>query len=597
MPSVSSPGEASAGLRPWLDLPLAHLPSVSGDGESVLFVSDESGLPLPWVVPGRGGEPRRLWDGSERTGRVVAAPVGSTAIVSVDLGGNEHWQLHLLEPDGGTRPPRFRALTKDPSVIHLPGAWRPDAGSFVFASNARDRRFFDIHEVSLGADPRQRTLLTDDGTHNVADADARRVLIERARTNLDIDLLLLEGDRQLHLNPHEGEVTVLAAALGRDSVYASANPGREFAALVRYRAGTGQHEFLKEYPGDIELLQPSKTDDRILLTVNRQGWSEVHLLDVATGEDRLFNSGPRGVIETLSWYPDGSAFAFDVSSVDGFHVYRRDLASGKEKRLAGPKGTPVSIPPPTHRQFSASDRVTIPYWEYAPTGPVRGTLVWVHGGPEAQARPGFSPVLEFLVSRGWRVIAPNVRGSTGYGRTFTHLDDVRRRMDSVRDLAELVAELERLKKAEPGRVGIVGGSYGGFMVLSALSTFPTLWGAAVDVVGIANFVTFLERTGPWRRHLREAEYGSLERDREFLESISPVHRAGAMVAPLLVVHGRNDPRVPLGEAEQIVATLRGLHRTVDLLVFDDEGHGLVRRPNRLVAWARAADWFDQHLAR
>lgn len=594
---MSSPIPRASGsdaLRQWLELPLAHLPSVSADSEEVLFVSDETGLPLAWTVPGRGGTPRLLVPGTERVGAVTAAPVGRGAILAVDRGGNEHWQLELIERDP-PGPVRTRPLTHDPSVIHQPGRFRPDATRYVFASNQRDRRFFDLYETTVTDAAPPRVLYTGDATHSVVDVDERRTLFVRANTNLDLDLLLLDGDRVEHLNPHDGEVTVWSAALARDGVYAAANPGRELTALLRYRPAVRQHEFVREFPGDVELVKPSPTDGRLLLSVNRQGWSEVHLFDVATGEDRQFTSGPKGVVESASWYPDGSAFAYGVSSVDGFHVYRRDLATGKEKRLAGPPRTPATIGVPYLRQFAAVDRVTVPYWEYAPSGPARGTLVWVHGGPESQARPGFSPVLEYLVSAGWRVVTPNVRGSTGYGRTYTHLDDVRKRMESVRDLRDLVGDLVRQKKAVAGRVGIVGGSYGGFMVLSALATYPDLWGAAVDLVGIANFVTFLERTGPWRRHLREAEYGRLDSDREFLASISPLSHAAEIRAPLLVIHGRNDPRVPLYEAEQIVATLRELGRRVDLLVFDDEGHGIVRRENRLTAWQRAAAWFDAEL--
>jgi dipeptidyl aminopeptidase/acylaminoacyl peptidase len=170
-------------------------------------------------------------------------------------------------------------------------------------------------------------------------------------------------------------------------------------------------------------------------------------------------------------------------------------------------------------------------------------------------------------------------------------------MDSVRDLSEVVEHLVREGKAERGRIGVMGGSYGGFMVLSSISTYPDLFQAAVSLVGISNFVTFLENTGPWRRKLREAEYGSLETDHDFLKEISPIEHASSIRAPLLVIHGRNDPRVPVSEAEQIVGTLRSLGRPVDLLVFDDEGHGVIRRPNRIMAWARAAEFFERYLAR
>ena len=219
-------------------------------------------------------------------------------------------------------------------------------------------------------------------------------------------------------------------------------------------------------------------------------------------------------------------------------------------------------------------------------------VINVHGGPEGQSRPEFDPIVQYLVARGYAVLEPNVRGSTGYGYEYQSLDDVRLRMDSVTDLQHAVFWLRESGIADPKRIAVMGGSYGGFMVLAAITTYPDLWAAAVDIVGIANFVTFLENTGPWRRKLREAEYGSLEQDREFLEQISPIHRVDRISSPLFVVHGANDPRVPVGEAEQIVAALRERNVPVEYKRFEDEGHGLVKRSNRLIAYPAIGRFLD-----
>jgi dipeptidyl aminopeptidase/acylaminoacyl peptidase len=596
---VSEPASTAAAadrLRAWLDVPLSNQPSVASDGTSVLYICSEGGLPEVWRVGAERGPGRRLLASTERVGGIQASPSGPRAVTAIDTGGNEHWQLALLDlgaPNQGLRP-----LTNAPTVIHSPGRWRDDGRNYVFTSNARDPRYFDVLELDIEHPERRRTLLSADGTHGVADVVGPRVLVSRATTNLDVDLLLVEEDRTLHLTPHAEELSIFSAVLRPDGVYAAANPGREYAALVRYRPGAGQHEFVQEFPGDVELIRASPAGNLLALIVNRDGWSEMHLFDPSTREDRLVNSGPRGVIGQVSWLPDGTALTYDLSSVDGVDLYRRSVETGKERRLTGASDrVPAPVPPPRLAKFRSEDGLSVPFWEYAPSrGAPKGTIVLVHGGPEAQARPGFSASLFFLVNEGWRVIAPNVRGSTGYGRKYTHLDDVRKRMDSVRDLRDLVGELVRQGKAEPGRIGLLGGSYGGFMVLSAAATYPELWGAAVDLVGIANFVTFLEKTGAWRRALREAEYGSLTHDREFLESISPIRHAAQIRAPLLVIHGRNDPRVPLSEAEQITATLRELGRPVELLVFDNEGHGIVRRENQLTAWGRASEFLAAHLA-
>jgi dipeptidyl aminopeptidase/acylaminoacyl peptidase len=222
-------------------------------------------------------------------------------------------------------------------------------------------------------------------------------------------------------------------------------------------------------------------------------------------------------------------------------------------------------------------------------------IVDVHGGPESQRRPSFNAALQYFLDRGYAILEPNVRGSTGYGREYTHLDDVEKRMDSVADLEAAYQWLAEQPDVDPERITLKGGSYGGFMVLAGMTTYPDLWAAGIDVVGIANFVTFLENTGDWRRELREAEYGSLDDDRELLEEISPINHVDEIAAPLLVAHGANDPRVPLGEAEQVAEAAREQGVPVELLVFEDEGHGFTKLENRIEAYEAYADFLDEHV--
>jgi dipeptidyl aminopeptidase/acylaminoacyl peptidase len=593
-------GEADPGavarLRAWFEVAQSQHPSAMADSAQVLYLSDPGDRPQAFRVPIDGGTSVLVTPVGTRISAIFASPTGPRAMVAYDEGGDENWQLSLLEDATANRPTPVR-LTREDAVKHVPGRWRDDGARFVFTSNARDRRFFDVYELDVRrpGDPAER-LVTQDATLDVIDAKGENVLVGRANTNLDIDLFLRQGGQLVHLNPHAGEETVFSAAIAGDAVLAAANPGREYAALVRYRAGRSSHEYLREYPGDVEIVEPAPDGRRVLLGVNRDGWTELHLYDPSTGEDRPMPTSPKGVIERVSWVPDGTAFVHDLSSVEGTEVYRRMVETGKSRRITtSARPVPERIAEPKLGSFAASDRVPIPYWEFLPKGPPQGTIVQVHGGPESQARPRLLPFVGYLVADGWRVVLPNVRGSTGYGRRYLHLDDVRLRMDSVRDVRELVDHLVRRGAAERGRVGLLGGSYGGFVVLSSLATYPETYGAGVDIVGIANFVTFLTETAEWRRPFREAEYGRLDRDREFLESISPLHHAEKIRAPLLVIHGRNDPRVPVHEAEQMVETLRGLGRPVELIVFDDEGHGVVGRANRERAYGRAAAFFAEHL--
>jgi dipeptidyl aminopeptidase/acylaminoacyl peptidase len=218
----------------------------------------------------------------------------------------------------------------------------------------------------------------------------------------------------------------------------------------------------------------------------------------------------------------------------------------------------------------------------------------VHGGPESQSINDFNPVIQGLVARGYAVAVPNVRGSTGYGRRYYSLDDTIHRLDSVADLAAIHAWLPTIG-VDPNRIALWGGSYGGYMVLAGLAFQPDLWACGVDIVGISDLVTFLENTSAYRRSHREREYGSLLHDREFLERASPLRHVERIKAPLFVIHGSNDPRVPLGEAEQIAASLRSRDVPCELHVYPDEGHGLARLANRLDAYPKAFQFLDRHL--
>jgi len=246
--------------------------------------------------------------------------------------------------------------------------------------------------------------------------------------------------------------------------------------------------------------------------------------------------------------------------------------------------------------FKSFDGLPIPGLLYVPAGysDPRPAVVKVHGGPEGQARPAFDPVVHYLISRGFAVYEPNVRGSTGYGRKFAALDDGRLRFDAVTDLAHAAKFLREDGRVDADRLSLLGGSYGGFMVLAGLAFHPELWSAGVSICGIANFRTFLEHTGPYRREWRAAEYGDPVKDAEFLDRISPVHHANRIKAPLLVIQGANDPRVPVSEAEQIVDAVSLTGGTAEYLLFNDEGHGIVKLDNRLKAWEAVVRFLENY---
>jgi dipeptidyl aminopeptidase/acylaminoacyl peptidase len=490
-------------------------------------------------------------------------------------------------------------------VIHSFGAFSPDGRQFAYASNARNERHFDIWSIDLDepAGPRP-VMATDETLRPLAwSPDGQSLLVHRANTYLDNDLFLVPvtGGEPVLLTPHSGEAAVADAAFAPDgrAIYLLTNQDREFAALVRLDLATRERTVLAAPEWDVEAMAVAPSGDWLAYAVNVDGVSRITLVDLAYDEERDVSALPVGVASGLTWSAGGDLLAFALSGpqhpsdiwVTGHDALARRVTTVD---LAG-LDRDAFVVPETIR-YPTFDGREIPAFWYRPAGdgpwPV---VVDVHGGPEGQRRVDFHPVIQFLLARGFAVLSTNVRGSTGYGKTYCHLDDVERRMDAVADLDAANAWLRTQSGVEPEKLVVYGGSYGGFMVLSSLTTFPDHWAAGVDVVGIANFITFFENTGPWRRHLRSPEYGDPERDRDLLVSLSPIHKAEQITAPLLVLHGRNDPRVPLAEAEQIVARLRALDRDVSLRVYDDEGHGLIKLANKIDGYAAMADFLDRVL--
>ena len=273
-----------------------------------------------------------------------------------------------------------------------------------------------------------------------------------------------------------------------------------------------------------------------------------------------------------------------------------DIAEGTVHKLtesAGPLAGERLVTPTAHRVPTPDDE-RVPCFAYSPPEPTGSSVLIIHGGPEGQSVRTFSPIAQALAAQGHTVLVPNVRGSTGYGKRWYSADDARERLVSVRDLAAVHDWLGTLG-LDPARAALWGGSYGGYMVLAGLAFQPQRWAAGVDIVGISSLLTFLENTSPYRRAHREREYGSLAADADFLREASPLTHVDEISAPLFVIHGANDPRVPLSEAEQVAAAVRDKGVECDLLVYDDEGHGLAKRGNRLDAYPRAMEFLRRHL--
>jgi dipeptidyl aminopeptidase/acylaminoacyl peptidase len=491
-------------------------------------------------------------------------------LVERDSGGNERTQLYV-----GDEP-----LVVDERFKHdTPHA----AGrTLAYVTNRRNGVDFDV--VARDLESGEECVFEFDGYVAVAaiSPDGRRIVAERAGLRSgDNDLYLcdLETGEIAHLTPHDEPADYMTPCFRGEELVWATNEGRDMLAVPGF-----------ESDWDVTCAAGG---DSFLVHVNEDGYSRL----VLDGADLPLPG--RGVVESPVFSTDGSKLAFAFSSpTQPSEVYVHE--HGGLRKVTAASDPPAGLVEPSLHRFDSFDGESIPVFVFTPPGdgpfPV---VVMVHGGPEAQWLPlwhvNYQPLTQYLVSRGYAVAAPNVRGSTGYGKRFEHLDDVRLRLDSVRDLASLHAWLAARPEIDGSRTVVYGRSYGGYMVLAALAFQPELWAAGIESVGISNFVTFLENTSSYRRAVREREYGSLEHDRDFLLDASPITHVDAIRAPLFIQHGANDPRVPLSESEEIARVLSDKGIRCELVVYPDEGHSIAKLSNRIDSFTRAVAFLDEVL--
>lgn len=619
-------------IERYLNVRQAYGATFAADGDRIAFLTTITGLPQVWQVELDSACASVPWPDQMtfEADRVMAAhfspaPGDPRLLYTRDVGGNERHQLFLLSPEEA----EVRALSAGhENAMHLFGDWSGDGERICFGANRRDPGIFDLYVQDLTGDGGAKLVWENDTpgylAHIELAPDGQRAILSRTTSSFDHTLLEIDlvSGQAMPLLASEEPVRYLTMhyAPGGDELYLITDLDADFLYVARLDLQSGELDKLVAPVWDCGALALSRDGTKLAYTVNVDGADHIHVLDLTTWQTQMLPGlgDVPGVVtdSALAFSPDGARLAFSFTSATRTaDLYLWDLTQQETAKAvqaitrSSHGGLPVSsFVTPALIQFPTFDDVAeeadepesrrIPAWFFKPpsdTGEPVPVVVMVHGGPESQFRPGFHFLIQYLLHHGYGVLAPNVRGSTGYGKRYSHLDDVEKRMDSVADLAHAAAWLKAQPEVDGDRLVVYGGSYGGFMVLAAVTTYPDLWAAAVDIVGISNLATFLENTSDYRRAHREAEYGALARDRDFLERIAPINHVDQISAPLMVIHGANDPRVPLSEAEQLVAALEQREVPVRFLVFDDEGHGVVKLRNKLVAYPAIIEFLDQYV--
>jgi dipeptidyl aminopeptidase/acylaminoacyl peptidase len=567
-------------LRTLLELRQAYPLSWSSDGSWLLVACDLSGTRQLYKLPVEGGELEQLTNYAEPVeGQLLP---DDRLLLEIDEGGNERGQLYL-EGD---------PLVVDPRYIHRSPHVSRDGTVLAYSTNRRNDSDFDIVVRRLESGEERSFELGGLCESGAISPDGRWVVAgQLGELSGDSNLFLLgiESGEVVHVTPHDRAAEYMPPVWLADSsgFLCATNEGSDTFVVSRYTLGGGW-EVVHESDWDLECFG----DDhgrRVLVVANEDGYSRV---------DGVSLPGD-GVADRFVFSPDGAAVAFAFSTpTEPNQLWVHDFDSGESRKLTDLGNVDDGVEPELHR-VESFDGEPVPVFLFLPEGegpfPV---VVTIHGGPESQWRPwyssGFGALTQYLVACGYAVAAPNVRGSSGYGKRFEHLDDVEKRLDSVEDLRALHAWLSARPEIDGSRAVVYGRSYGGYMVLAALAFQPELWAAGIEFVGISNLRTFLENTSIWRRAAREREYGPLS-DPDLLERLSPWSRLDAIKAPLFIEHGRNDPRVPVSESEAIHAELVERGVRCELVIYEDEGHMVEKLVNRIDSFERAVAFLDEVL--
>lgn len=608
----------------YLNIRSAISPVLSPDGTRAAFLSDITGNFQVWSISldEHRAWPQQLTFFPDKVWELHGTSASDHLVAVSDVGGNERQQFYLISNYGvdraGNAVHDVRQLTCNDDAIHRFGAWSQDGQEIVYTSNARNGIDFDLYRMNVASGNAELVYETSGNRTVVAwSPDGEKVLVLDAQATEQNELYLLNLMRreEHHVTAEQPHARYYQIKWTRAGIFTMSDRTQDRFALYRLNVESAQLEEilcsddvlvkLDAGNGEFEALAMTNNGQHAAFTVNVEGYSQLCILNVATHAWQPITSVPQGVIGNLKFRKDGSALVFDLQTPQcNANIWSVDPVCGAARQITYSDTAGIdaaTFVAPELIYYPTFDEREIPAFLYLPQGPAPEggypCILYVHGGPAGQQRPDFDVRFQYFLAHGYALLVTNVRGSTGYGRHYMMLDDLELRMDSVTDLKHAVLWLHQRHGIDGKRIAIYGRSYGGYMVLAALTEYPDLFAAGINVVGIANWVSFMERTSPWRRAHRAREYGSLEKHRELLERISPIHKADRIKAPLLVLAGDNDPRVPLFESEQIVERVQAAGGTVKFIHYADEGHRFSKLHNRIDSFTQMAAFLDEHLKR
>jgi dipeptidyl aminopeptidase/acylaminoacyl peptidase len=600
----------------------ASTPTFSPDGKQIAFIADLSGTPQVWIVPVTGGFPRMVTAAVDPVTFVRWSPASDELAFTLAPGGGMNTQIYAVKPDGSG----LRRLTAGGRDNNNFSGWTDDGQRLTASSSVANPAAMDAYLLDPATAKLELAAKNEGvgGIENVS-RDRRRAVLQRVRSRSDSNLYLLDlaSHAETLLTPHTGPAS-FAGEIAPDgnTVYVLTNNGRDLAAFGRIRIAAdgkpGAIEILAER-ADAELdgFQLDHDGTRAVLVWNVAGRTEISFYNVkrasaAHGNVRLSIGGrgepgpklPGELAGGFQFSRDGSKLALTISGAAAPpDVWLYDFATQELTQLTFSPHPGVNLADfvrPRLVKFKAHDGLELSGWLYEPKRETKNAkpapyVLSFHGGPEGQERPAFRSDYQGLVAQGIGVFAPNVRGSSGFGKRYVNLDNGELRFNGIQDIKSCVDYLVSSGVADPKRIGITGGSYGGYMTMVGVTFYPELFAAGVDLFGMVNFATFFEHTEPWMAAISTIEYGDPKTQADLLARLSPLGKLDQIKAAMMVQHGANDTNVPVVEAEQIVDNLKRRGVPVEYIKFPDEGHGWRKVPNRIRSTVELVRFFSQHL--
>jgi dipeptidyl aminopeptidase/acylaminoacyl peptidase len=580
--------------------------SFSPDDSQILFTSNKSGIRNLYSVPVTGGEAKALTNFKDTTNSISYFPKDSRVLYSQDKGGDEQYHIFVLNTDGTSKD-----LTPSEKARFDFAQWAHDGGSFFYRSNERDPKFFDLYQMDAKTYEKKMVYENNEGYDvGAISGDGQLVALVRTNTTNDSDIFLYDVSKKetKHITEHQGDINYAPQDfdLTNKSLYFLSNEGGEFTHLDQYDIANGKVTKVQSAPWDIMYSSFSHNGKYRVVGINEDARTHIQVFDQSSGKELKLPEFPQGDITSVDISDSEKLMSLYFNgdrSPSNLYVF--NFANQKLSKLTdtqNPEINPADLVEAEVVRYKSFDGMKIPSVLFKPqqadASNKAPALVWVHGGPGGQTRKGYSNVIQYLVNHGYVILGVNNRGSSGYGKTFFAADDGKHGHEPLWDCVEAKKYLATLPYVNPNQIGIMGGSYGGYMVLAALTLKPEEFAVGVDLFGISNWVRTLEQIPPYWESFRKALYqevGDPAKEKDKLLETSPLFHADAIVKPLMVLQGKNDPRVLKQESDDIVNAVKKRNGVVEYIVFDDEGHGFTKKENQLRGYKAILDFLDKYL--